>query len=124
MRLTLKKVLSVGSALLIVGIIIFYAIFQSRALIAGPIITLSEPQNNITLSEPLLLIRGVATNAKSITLQGREIFIDLEGRFTEQLLLSPGYNIIVLTATDTRGQRVIKKLELVYHAPEENITPK
>ena len=63
------------------------------------------------------MVRGVATRAKEITLQGRQIFIDLDGRFAEQLLLSPGYNIIELTARDTQGRQMIKDLELVYQAP-------
>ncbi len=114
MRLTFKKILSVGSGLLIVLIIVFYAYYQSRSIIAGPIIVLSEPENNTTSKTALIVVRGVATHAKELTLQGRQIFIDLEGRFAEQLLLSPGYNIIELTARDTSGRQIVKNLELVY----------
>ena len=114
MRFTLKKILSVGSGVFIVLVIVFYAYYQSRSIIAGPLIVLSEPENNATSKTSLIMVRGVATHAKELTLQGRQIFIDLEGRFAEQLLLSPGYNIIELTASDTSGRQIVKDLELVY----------
>lgn len=121
MRFTLKKMLSVGSGLFVVLAIILYSYYQSRSIIAGPLITLSEPENNMTSTTSLIMIRGVATRAKEITLQGRQIFIDLDGRFAEQLLLSPGYNIIQLTARDTQGRQMIKDLELVYEAPASGV---
>lgn len=114
MRFTLKKILSIGSGVLIILVIVFYAYYQSRSIIAGPLIALSEPENNTTSKTSLIMVRGVATHAKELTLQGRQIFIDLEGRFAEQLLLSPGYNIIELTARDAQGRQIIKDLELVY----------
>ncbi|OGZ06462.1 MAG: hypothetical protein A2845_06100 [Candidatus Lloydbacteria bacterium RIFCSPHIGHO2_01_FULL_49_22] len=117
MRFTLKKILSVGSGLFVILVIVLYAYYQSRSIIAGPLISLSEPENNMTSTTSLIMVRGVATRAKEITLQGRQIFIDLDGRFAEQLLLSPGYNIIELTARDTQGRQMIKDLELVYQAP-------
>ena len=117
MRFTLKKILSVGSGLFVILVIVLYAYYQSRSIIAGPLISLSEPENNMTSTTSLIMVRGVATRAKEITLQARQIFIDLDGRFAEQLLLSPGYNIIELTARDTQGRQMIKDLELVYQAP-------
>ena len=117
MRFTLKKALSVGSFVLLVGAIVFFAYFQSRAIVEGPQITLSEPENGITSTSSLITIRGVAKHAKEITLQGRPIFIDLEGKFAEQLLLSRGYNIIELTAKDAQGKEIRRTIELVYNAP-------
>ena len=117
MRFTLKKALSVAAFIAVVGAIVFFAYYQSRSIVEGPQITLSLPANGITSTSSLITIRGVARHAKEITLQGRPIFIDLEGRFAEQLLLSHGYNIIELTAKDAQGKEIRKTLELVYDAP-------
>ncbi len=119
MQITLKKVLSTASIVLIVGIIAFYAYYQSRAIIAGPQIFITEPQHGATATSSLLIIRGVAIHTTEITLQGRPIFIDLQGNFSEELLLADGYNIIELTAKDTQGRQVKKVLELTYH-PRQN----
>lgn len=123
MRFTLKKLLSLSAGVLIVGIIVFYAYFQSRAIVAGPQITVLEPQNGATVTTSLVLVRGTAIHAKEITLQGRQILIDLDGRFAEHLLVSEGYNIIELTARDAQGKRVRKIIELVYRLPQSIVTP-
>ena len=123
MRITLKKVLTKASAVLIVGVIVFYAYYQSRAILAGPQLLITLPQHGYAATSSLVVIRGVATNAKEITLQGQVIFIDLEGNFAEELLLADGYNIIELTAKDVQGRQIKKMLELTYHAPQNSIIP-
>jgi len=107
--------ISVGLGLLFVGVIIFYTYFQSRAIIAGPQIMLKSPENGMTATTSLLTVEGTITNAKETTLNGRRLFIDLKGNFSEQLLLSSGYNIIELTAKDAEGRTVKKSLEIVYN---------
>ncbi len=122
MQFTLKKMLVVGATLGIVGVIVFYAYYQSRAIDVGPQVDILEPQNGITSTSSLILIRGVALRAKELTLDGRQILIDLEGRFGEYLLLAEGYNIIELTARDAQGTTVRKVLEVVYQK-QETINP-
>lgn len=94
--------------------IIGYALYQGRALIEGPVITITTPKNGTTTDESLTLIAGTAKHAKDLRLDGRPIFIDTEGRFAEKLLLLYGYNIIQLTATDVRGKTTTTTLEVVY----------
>ena len=122
MRITLKKVLAVGSGVLLVGTILIYAYYQSLAIIEGPQISVIAPENGITSTTSLVHIYGSVRHAKETTLQGRPIFIDLEGRFSEQLLLAEGYNIIELTAKDAQGREIKRKLELVYQKPYSGIT--
>jgi hypothetical protein len=82
------------------------------------------PKNNSSVANPLLFVSGVAIHAKELTLQGRPIFIDLDGKFSERLLLSPGYNIIELTARDAQGRQIVKDLAIVYDASStDSITP-
>ena len=121
MRYTLKKILSYSAIGLVLGIIVFYTYYQSRAIIAGPQIDIIEPMSGLTSTTSLILVRGVATHAKELTLQGRQILIDLDGRFAEYLLLAEGYNIIELTARDAQGKHVKKTIELVYHTPSSSI---
>jgi len=113
--------ISIGLGCVFVGIVLFYAYLQSRAIIAGPQIVLESPQNGITATTSLLAIRGTITNAKETTLNGRTLFIDLKGNFSEQLLLAPGYNIIELTAKDTKGREVKRVLEIVYDEEETSM---
>lgn len=111
-RLKLYFKISLGSLFLF--LILGYSFYQSRNLLAGPIITINEPENGSTSEEQLIKISGAAKNIKKITLDDRPIFIDEAGNFSEKLLLSEGYNIIKISAWDKFGKKVEKTLELVY----------
>ncbi len=94
-------------------VILFYAYYQTRNLISGPVIEVSSPQNGQTFTEALVEIVGRAKNAVKITLDDRPIFIDESGNFREKLLLSRGYNIIDLKAEDKFGEKTQKILEVI-----------
>ena len=57
---------------------------------------------------------GKAKNATYISLNGREIFIDKDGNFTENIALLPGLSVITLSAEDKFGHVDEKKLEVMY----------
>lgn len=114
MKWTAKQLLSWFSVILLVSVIVFYAYYQSRGILEGPQITLSTPEDGITVTEPLLKVFGTARHAKALTLDGRPIFIDLTGNFYQELLLLDGYNIIELTAKDAEGRERKKTLSVYY----------
>ncbi len=104
----------------VVAIIIFflaiggYAFYQARKILNGPQITIDSPKNGSSTSEPLIDIKGTATNIQSISLNDRPIFIDREGHFEEKLLLPVGLAIITLKAEDRFGHKISKQLEVYY----------
>ena len=110
----LKRVLTTLLIVGFIGSIFYYAYYQSRGIISGPQIHVVSPENGTTVTDPLLHINGTTQRAKALTLDGREIFIDLEGKFGEELLLAPGYNIIELAARDADGHDTKQTLEVVY----------
>lgn len=61
----------------------------------------------------LVTIKGVAEKATHLTINGREIFIDKKGNFSEVVSLLPGYSVINLNAEDKFGKTAEKKFELV-----------
>jgi hypothetical protein len=108
-----KRILKIILVVLIAGGIIGYSYYQSRNLIKGPQISLTSPVVGTTVENPLVSIEGTAKNISFITLNDRQIFVDNEGTFKEELLLSPGYNIWQIAAKDKFGRIVNKKIELV-----------
>lgn len=101
-------------ALALVVIIILYAYSKSADFLEGPTIIIQMPENGITVNHSPVEIKGIAEHISHITLNGRKIFVTEEGLFSEQLLLSLGYNIITLEARDRFDREVKKSLELVY----------
>jgi hypothetical protein len=65
----------------------------------------------------LAIVSGIAAKATRITLNGREIFIDEEGNFSEAIAVLPGFSVVTLDATDKFGKTALKKFEIV---KEEN----
>lgn len=94
-------------------IIVLYTLFQAQKLITGPRIEVYSPTNGSTFSQSLVAIEGRAKNISHISLNDRPIFTDKNGYFQEKILLSPGYNVIKLSAEDKFKNYTEKRLELV-----------
>lgn len=99
---------------LVVLFIVGYAYFRSESLILGPKIEIESPVNGETLENQLVKIEGRAARIATIFMNGRQIFTDQSGHFSEPLLLSYGYNIIKLTAQDKFGRSVSQTVELIF----------
>ncbi len=116
MNRTVSFWISLISVILATTVVVGYAAYRSQYIVRGPIITITYPSEttSITLAanQPLI-IEGKVQNSTSVNLNGRKIYLDENGNFREQLLLSRGYAIITLKAED-RYKRVSQKtLELM-----------
>ena len=114
MTQSISTYIKIFFALALVSIIVLYTYSKSADFLEGPIIIIHIPENGITVNRSLIEIRGTAEHISHISLNGKKIFVNEEGLFSEQLLLSPGYNIITLEARDRFDREVKKSLELVY----------
>lgn len=61
----------------------------------------------------LAVVKGRAEKATHLTLNGREIFIDKEGNFSESIAMLPGFSVVTLNAKDKFGKTAEKKFEIV-----------
>lgn len=85
-----------------IGLIALYVIFQARHIIDGPVIALTEsPYDGTT---PTLILSGTTENIVSLSLNGRAIYTDDEGAWSELIVLPVGYTVITLTAEDRYGR--------------------
>ena len=99
----------------LVLIIVTYAIFNSRFIITGPIIEVYNFIDGQKIEgDGLIEIKGRTNNISFISLNGRQIFIDENKEFNEELLLTNKINPIEFYAKDRFGKEVRKKITLVY----------
>ena len=91
-----------------------YSYGRARNIIFGPQIEISEPKDGEIIEDDLLVIEGEVKNVSYLYLNGRQIFIDENDNFREELLLHYGYNIIEITAKDRFDQIKKKTLQIVY----------
>ncbi len=94
-------------------LILFYSFFQSRELIFGVKIKNLNIENNQTFTENPITISGQAKNANFISLNDREITIDKEGNFKEDIALLSGYNLLKIEAKDKFGNQDIINYQLL-----------
>jgi len=80
-----------------------YVAYQARHVILGPLITIHE-EPSMALVAPTFLLTGLAENIVSLSLNGRDIYTDDTGNFSETLVLPLGYTIMTLTAKDRYGR--------------------
>ena len=96
-------------------IILFgYGIFEVWNYATGPQIVVASPPNGSVVSESLINIGGQGKNTKEITLDDRPIVVDETGHFSENILLSYGYNVLELKAEDRFGKKTEQELQIVY----------
>ena len=113
-----SKILKYIFIFIIIIIIGGYTYYQTKGFTRGPILQINYPSSGMTLNESLLEIRGFVENASYITMNDRQIFVDENGKFRENILLSNGYNIIEVKIKDKFEREKKEVLELIY-LPEE-----
>ena len=114
-REVLRKKIHLTTIFGIIIILIAYGIFQARNLALGPVVSVISPVNGETVQSPLVKIAGTAKNVSFLTLNGLHIFTDQNGNWSEDRILSLGYNILTIYAKDKFGKETTKTLELTYN---------
>ena len=104
--------------MMIIGLIGSYAYNRTKEFVAGPSVVISSPQDGAVLDTPFVELVGEAHNISRLSLNGRQIFTDESGAFSELLLLYPGYNIISVYATDKFDREIEKQTRLMVNAPQ------
>ena len=91
-----------------------YTYYQTKSFTRGPVLKIEEPLDGSLLETNLVMIKGSTENISYITINDRQVFVNEKGILNEKVLLSPGYNIINISAKDKYKREAVKKLELIY----------
>ncbi len=100
--------------ILVVIVVAGYGVLRAKTFAEGPVIIVSEPKDGSLITESPVTVSGTAKNISFINLNGAQIFTDETGKFSEQVLLSRGYNIITLEAKDRFGRKAEKSLQIMH----------
>jgi len=88
------RTLVIGISLLLGIVAIGYVTNQIRSVLAPPLLTLSEPSADQTVTSDSVVVSGRAEIGAVVLINNQPVLIDSTGQFTENLLLSPGQNIV------------------------------
>jgi hypothetical protein len=115
----------IGRILIITALVLIcgYAAFEARGLLEGPVITITEPTGGATVTDDIVMLKGMTEHISSITLNGRPVFISEEGAISEPLALLPGLNIATIIGKDRFGKERTVSLTLVYRPKAADSLP-
>ena len=108
---SIKWWIGISLCILLFAVIGGFAYFKMRFLMKGVQI---EARIDYDDSSPIAKVKGKAPNAVYLSLNGREIFIDKDGSFSETIILLPGLGVINMEARDKFGNTAEKKFEVIY----------
>jgi hypothetical protein len=91
-------------------VIVIFAYIKTNSLING---TRLEARV-IEINKALLEIRGQSKNTAYLSVNGREVRVDKEGKFREVISLLPGFSTIQVSSEDKFGNLVSKKFDVYY----------
>jgi hypothetical protein len=94
-------------------LLIAYSLFQARFVILGPQISIDTPKDNSVLDASLVNVSGHADNVAYLSLDGRQIYTDKSGYWSEKLIAPEGVSIIELSARDRFGREANKTIRVV-----------
>ncbi len=114
MNPNIKKILQISFLSVFFLFIVVYALFRSKDLIFGVKIENVNIKGGARVENNILAVTGNAKNAKNLTLNGREISVDVKGNFNETIALLSGYNIINIKAKDKFGYVDEKNYKVIY----------
>lgn len=103
--------------------ILGYAYYEGLPLLRGPSIVLNLPTETIATSDPYVRIEGSAERITRLLLNGREVVLTEGGSFTEDILLSEGYNELTFLAVDQTGRETTQMVHVLYTPTQEKPAP-
>lgn len=77
-------------------------------------LTISEPLNNITTSNPTVSVKGTTVGNADVSVNEKDIKADAQGNFSATITLDEGENIIAVLAADQVGNFVEQDLIVTF----------
>ena len=98
------------SAILIIFIFLGFITFQLLNFILPPKLTVMSPLENQAVKKDIILVAGEVNKEASVYVNDKLVKTDDQGKFSYQLKLFAGQNLIEIKAIDRRGKkRVVKR---------------
>lgn len=116
--INIKKFLGIG---LFVGLFVFiigYSLFQTKAIAKGVDLSIDNITDGQVFRSDAISLSGTAIHATHLSVNDKEIVVDENNAFSEELVLSAGYNIITIEASDKFNKQTVKTYRVLYDAPE------
>lgn len=89
-------------------LLLFFLLFLSSQLVnfvGTPGLSINQPEDQTILTHPLVRVRGKTEKESRLTVNGRELRIDGEGNFDEEIELATGLNALEFLVENRFGKK-------------------
>lgn len=87
----------------VITLVLALVVYNMRDMVFGTPLQVVTAQDGATLEDTFLPLTGIARHARELLINGRTVAIDRSGKFTDAIILSPGYNIVEVALKDRFG---------------------
>ena len=94
--------------LALLAVLIGYGLIEARALILGPTLSISSPQNNGSYPGGIVDVSGHASRTASLSIDSLPVLPDQNGSFSSTLTFPKGSSILTFVAADRFGRTITK----------------
>lgn len=99
------KTLLIGGITLLASVILFYIFWQVRILTAPPKLSISSPNDNISVEADTLSIEGTTDPGAALFINEVPVGVGEVGEFKEKISLQSGVNILKVRAENKLGKK-------------------
>lgn len=96
---------------IIIGVVVLaalaYLAYTVVTVFSPPPLVITSPENNSTVATPTITVAGVTEPETTVTINGREVFLDTGGMFEETITLTQGINQIKITSAKKRSKPTV-----------------
>jgi len=96
--------LGIGIAVLFFVLFVGYLGFRMINFVDAPLLSIDEPDDKISVTRPVIQIKGRVEKESQLTVNGRGINVDEAGNFNEEFELAAGINALEFLVKDRFGK--------------------
>ncbi|MBI2355950.1 MAG: DUF4115 domain-containing protein [Candidatus Doudnabacteria bacterium] len=106
-----KTLVIIVAAVLVLGVGTYIS-GQIRSVLAPPALEVTEPGSDINVSGTSIVITGRTEVGADVTINNQTVLVDKNGFFAENLVLSPGLNVIEVKTINKFGKEssIVRKV--------------
>lgn len=104
--------------IIVIITVIGFILFQSRILFGEPLLKVTNPlfENTQTSDNPFM-IEGEGQPHTYININGKEVYLSDDGKFSEAVQLKEGFNEIIIQATNRIGKTKTITRQIYFESP-------
>jgi len=99
------KTFGIGMGILLFLLVAGYLAYQLHFLISPPSLSVFDPVQDSIAENSVLVVRGEVEMAARLTINDQMVYVDKDGSFKQEIILSQGLNIIRIEAANRFGKK-------------------